>query len=202
MVDTEKLYTKFWEGIGVKYLGRKGLSDDVKGVNIIMIEKLFFSGRQDIFPDVCRELNEFEASMDFEFIPGAWEFLQECRSRGYKISIVTSSNDKKMANVRQRLPQLVSFVDDMVISGVDFFKGKPDPECFLVAADRLGLSIDECVVFEDSMSGIEAGKASGAPVVGLSTSYSPERMREYCDIIVPDYLHPEEIFSAIEGFDS
>jgi mannitol-1-/sugar-/sorbitol-6-phosphatase len=61
--------------------------------------------------------------------------------------------------------------------------GKPDPEGYLEAAARLGVPPDRCIVFEDTPPGVEAGRASGARVIGLRTTYPA---LDGCDFVVPD----------------
>lgn len=66
--------------------------------------------------------------------------------------------------------------------------GKPNPEVYIKTAARLGLKAEECIVFEDATSGIEAGKRAGCKVVALTTS-SPREMLEQCapDLIIDDF---------------
>ena len=61
----------------------------------------------------------------------------------------------------------------MVVDAEDVSRGKPDPEIFLTAAMKLGVSPEKCIVFEDSSSGIEAAKRAGMKVVGVTTSGRP-----------------------------
>ncbi|MDZ4200349.1 MAG: HAD family phosphatase, partial [Kiritimatiellia bacterium] len=61
-----------------------------------------------------------------------------------------------------------------MITSEDVHRGKPDPEVFLLAAGLLGLSARHCVVFEDALPGIEAGRRAGAAVVAVRTTHPPE----------------------------
>lgn len=65
-------------------------------------------------------------------------------------------------------------------------KGKPDPEIYLKTAAALGFDPKNCVVFEDSLSGVAAGKAAGCKVVGISTTHSAAELNE-SDIVMPDF---------------
>ena len=62
------------------------------------------------------------------------------------------------------------------MTGSQVKKGKPDPECFLLAAEEIGIPIEECLVFEDSIAGIKAALASGARCVALSTTHTREEV--------------------------
>ena len=63
-----------------------------------------------------------------------------------------------------------------VVNGSQVKKGKPDPECFLLAAKEIGIPIEECLVFEDSLTGIRAALASGGRCVALTTTHSREEV--------------------------
>ena len=65
---------------------------------------------------------------------------------------------------------------DSVVCGADVQKGKPDPEIYLRAAERLGASPAECVVFEDSPHGVEAAKRGGMKCVAVTNSHPPETL--------------------------
>ena len=131
-------------------------------------------------------INDFERNMVFEFIPGAWEFLAELKQAGIPSAIVTSSNDQKMSQVYKAHPQLHTMVD-AVLTSEHFSRSKPDPECFLKGMEILGATPQETFVFEDSLHGINAGRASGAHVIGLATTNPREVIAPLCDIIIDDF---------------
>ena len=76
---------------------------------------------------------------------------------------------------------------DEILTSEDFSRSKPDPDCYLKAAARLGAESDECVVFEDSFNGLKSGRAAGMAVVGLATTNSAESIAPYSDIQMADY---------------
>jgi beta-phosphoglucomutase len=73
-------------------------------------------------------------------------------------------------------------------------KGKPDPEIYLKTAKALNIDPKDCVVFEDSLSGVKAGKAAGCKVVGITTTHGPEELSE-TDFVIRDFvnLDPKEL---------
>ena len=77
-------------------------------------------------------------------------------------------------------------------------KGKPDPEIYLKSAQALGFDPAQCIVFEDSLSGIEAGKAAGCKVVGVTTTHTPEEMTK-TDFIIDNFigLTPQSLISRL-----
>jgi hypothetical protein len=71
--------------------------------------------------------------MHYAFMPGAEDYIARLRSEGVKTALVTSSNDKKMRNVRRQIPQFDSLFD-LVLTSEDFTRSKPFPDCYLQAA--------------------------------------------------------------------
>jgi beta-phosphoglucomutase len=78
--------------------------------------------------------------------------------------------------------------------------GKPHPEIYIKCAAALGFAPANCIVFEDSLSGVEAGKASGAKVVGVATTHTHEELAG-TDFIIDDFqnLDPAELIRKIYG---
>jgi beta-phosphoglucomutase-like phosphatase (HAD superfamily) len=72
---------------------------------------------------------------------------------------------------------------DAYVSGEDVINGKPAPDTFLKAAEKLSLEAENCVVVEDAVQGVDAGKAAGMPVVAVTTTRSRADLQK-ADIIV------------------
>ena len=124
-----------------------------------------------------------------EPLPGAREFIADCRRRGLKLAVATSADRIKMdGNLSQiRIPPS-SF--DVIVTGDDIRKKKPDPEVFLLAARRLGLPPAECLVVEDAENGVIAGKAAGSRCLGLTTTYPAAALSARgADWTAPDLAH-------------
>ena len=84
----------------------------------------------------------------------------------------------------------------MVVSCHDVEKGKPDPEGYLLAAERLGCTIENCVVFEDSVSGIETAVRSGARCIGIGNAQSI--CHNDADAFFPDFHHVIGVVDTME----
>jgi len=115
-----------------------------------------------------RRLNEVMKSKfvkDLDLIPNALELITKTKEAGLKTALVTASGRELMNSALTRFPEN-SF--DVTISRDDVANSKPHPEPYLLAAERLKVKIDECLVLEDSMTGIRAGLDSGAQVVAIS----------------------------------
>ena len=92
------------------------------------------------------------------FKSGAPEIFDEMKKRGIKIALVTSSGQKTVAQYLQMSG--LEGVFDVVLTGESVTHGKPHPEVFLIAAERLGVAPAHCVVVEDSPNGVRAGHAA------------------------------------------
>lgn len=187
VMDTESQYTIYWNEIGRKYhpdIENFGLL--VKGQTLSQIYDRFFKGMEAEQAEITKGLNKFESEMKYEYVSGVVDFMKELREKGVKTAIVTSSNEKKMANVYSVHPELKNLVD-RILTAEMFTRSKPAPDCFLLGAEVFGTVADNCVVFEDSFHGLQAGKAAGMKVVGLSTTNSKEAIIGKCDMVIPDF---------------
>ena len=127
--------------------------------------------------DIIRELNpgldvaeglrliedmEIEDVADLKVLPGARELLSSLPPERW--AIVTSATYRLLLG-RLRAAELP--VPQRIVSGDRVTRGKPDPEPYRLGAQRLGFAARDCLVFEDAPSGVQAGVAAGARVVGV-----------------------------------
>jgi HAD superfamily hydrolase (TIGR01509 family) len=118
------------------------------------------AGREDIDPeDVYRRKKELtsEFAKLITSIPANIQLLHALRTAGHKVAIASGSSKPSILPAAERF----HIQADTIVSAEDVSHGKPDPELFLIAARRLGLSPSECVVMEDSPVGLEAAHAAG-----------------------------------------
>ena len=189
VVDTESQYSVFWGSQCRLYHPEiPGLENKIKGQTLTQIYDGWFSGEiASEQPLITRRLNEFEAQMDFDYIAGFEDFITILRNKGFKTAVVTSSNKIKMNAVYRKHPEFHSLFD-AILTSEDFSASKPDPDCYLKAAERFQLSPDECIVFEDSFNGLKSGRAAGMLVVGLATTNSAEQIAPFSDVVISDYV--------------
>lgn len=188
IADTETQYTEFWNRIGREYLGQEEFGHTIKGQTLVQIFGKYFEGMDREQEEIVPQLNEFEANMSYDYIPGAQAFIKELKAAETPMAIVTSSNDIKMSNAYKAHPELLELVDK-VLTSEHFSKSKPDPECFLKGMEFLGGTPEETVVFEDSFHGIAAGRAAGAKVIGLATTNKREAIAPLCDMVIDDFTY-------------
>lgn len=121
---------------------------------------------------------EYIAKMDSsEILPGALDFLKECREQGIKIALGSAS--KNAMTILDNTGLTPYF--DAIIDGTHTSAAKPDPEVFLLGAQALGTAPANSVVFEDAAAGIQAASRAGMRSVGIG---SPETLGE-ATLVVP-----------------
>lgn len=189
VMDTESQYSLFWNKVGKKYHPEyEEFGRIIKGQTLKQIYERYFQGMEKEQAEITDGLNRFETEMKYEYVPGVEDFMRSLHAHGVKIAIVTSSNEKKMANVYAAHPELKGLVD-RILTAEMFRKSKPEPDCFLLGAEVFDTVPENCVVFEDSFHGIQAGNAAGMAVVGLSTTNPAEAIQNQCAQVIPDFRH-------------
>lgn len=187
LVDTESQYTDFWIRVGkVYYPDDPDFAVRIKGQALENIFSQYFPDSPDVQKQQREDLSAFEAQMNYTFMPGAGAFVRALRREGVRTAVVTSSDRWKMA---QLLKQHPGFDDlfDRLFTAEDAERSKPAPDCYLNAMSFFGTAPEACVVFEDSLNGLKAARASGAAVVGLSTTLPQETVARYSDYVMADF---------------
>ena len=136
---------------------------------------------------------------DFPAMPGAAALIAALKEAGFGVSVGSSA---PLANADTAIDRLgVRDRLDAVVTGNDVRRGKPDPQIFLLAAERLGVPPARCVVIEDAPVGIAAARAAGMACVGLaSTGRTREALAE-AQLVVDALteLSPQVLRQVIEG---
>ena len=185
--DTERQYTVYWQQVGQRY--HPAITDfaqRIKGRTLVEIFQEYFDREPEAQAEISRGLVDFESRMHYDYIPGVEAFLDELRRNRVPRALVTSSNRAKMACAYRARPELTTHFDAILVAE-DLGRSKPYPDGYLRAAERLGVSPTRCVVFEDSFSGLEAGRRAGGAVVGLATTNPAEAIATRCDRVIPDF---------------
>jgi beta-phosphoglucomutase len=136
-------------------------------------------------------------AVDFPAMPGARALLQSLRQAGFALAIGSSAPP---ANVEVVLAELgVRSLFGAIVTGSDVTRGKPDPQVFLLAAQRLGIAPARCVVVEDAPPGIAAAKAAGMAAIGLVSTGRARESLAAADLVVDALaeLSPERIRALI-----
>lgn len=182
LLDSEGQYSIFWAAMEKEYpTGIDNFASYIKGFHLNRILSYFENDA--IREQVVDKLLAFEREMRYEFFPGALDFVKQLRYADVPMAIVTSSDHMKMQSLYRQHPEFPTLFDQ-IITGDMVTKAKPDPDCFLMGAKLLGMDIKDCVVMEDSRNGLIAGRASGAKVIGITTTLSAEEVAELSDMTV------------------
>ena len=124
--------------------------------------------KNDLYKELIRQITPADA------LPGAVELVRGLAARGVPRAIGSAS--KNALPVLERLG--IADLFDAVVTGYDFTRGKPAPDVFLVAAERLAAEPARCIVFEDAAAGVAAARAGGMKCVGIG---DPEIVKG-CDL--------------------
>lgn len=195
LVDTETSYTRFWHTTGQKYNLPPTFATDIKGTTLHDILDRHFPPQ--LHDQVRQEIWDFEKTMDYELFAGAVKLLHDLRKAGVAMAIVTSSDNTKMSYLYRQHPELPSLVDT-IITGDLVTRSKPDPQGYLLAAEKLGCDPSRCFVIEDSLQGLKAGKAAGATTIGIATTLPPDVIAPFSDLLYDSIaqIPPEVIIGS------
>ena len=144
------------------------------------------------FQEILRQAKDVEPT------PGLPAFLQAIRSAGYKTALATSAPPGNVDLTLERTNLRKYF--DVILDKTDVTNGKPDPEVYLNAVNRLGTEKDRCVVFEDSRAGIQSAISAGLRVIGVTTGHCrKELLEEGVSMVIDDFqdLRLEEVMNLI-----
>ncbi len=138
---------------------------------------LLASEKNENYRDYLSNMTKNDLSADVK------ETLLTLKEKGYKLAIGSSSK-----NARYILERLeITYIFDEVVDGMDITNSKPDPEVFLLAQKKLNLTIDECIVVEDAIAGVEAGVNGGFHVFGIGDATTTDKvvvkLEKFSDIL-------------------
>lgn len=182
LLDTETVYTRIWSDIDRAIpTGVENFALKIKGTNLTYILNTYYPNA-DTQLEVKAMLRDAEENMEYRIFPGAVEYVDALKAKGIPSAIVTSSADDKMDYVARALPDFLSHFS-VLVTGSHVQRSKPDPQGYLLAAERLGAPACDCTVYEDSINGLKAGRAAGAHVVALATTNPREALTELADVV-------------------
>jgi beta-phosphoglucomutase len=175
IVDTAVFHFQAWRRLAQKLGGdfTEEQNEQLKGVSRVdslnkIIEWTGATVSDEEFQTFMVEKNEWYLELvqglgPQDALPGALNFLQTAYDQGIKIALGSASKNAPMILEKLGITPLFT----AIIDGNNVVNGKPHPEVFLKGAEALGLEPSECVVFEDSIAGVQAAKAGGMSSVGI-----------------------------------
>lgn len=191
IVDTAKYHYLAWKSVAGELGFDFTLKDNerLKGVSrMASLDILLSIGGVEMSEEEKREIADKKNKIYLAYIlkmnpkevlPGVREFLTALHRAGIKVSLGSASKNAKTILKQVGIEELF----DAIADGTNVSKAKPDPEVFLKGADLLGLSPEECVVFEDAVAGIEAAHRGGMKCIGVG---DPQVLKE-ADYHIDDF---------------
>jgi beta-phosphoglucomutase len=119
---------------------------------------------------------------DFPAMDGAVQLIDALHAAGFALAVGSSGPPENVSLVLDKLGRRNKFA--AVVTGRDVTRGKPDPQVFLLAAERLGLLPARCLVVEDAPAGVAAAKAAGAKCLGLASAGRDPELLAVADRVV------------------
>ena len=180
VLDTEKLYTRFWveaaQSLGYPMthemaLGMRSLSRQAgeRQLKSYLGEAVDY---HEVRETRIRMMSAFIEKQGVEIKPGIHELLAFLKENGIKTSIATSSPLDRTKKYLSQVDLVEKF--DALVSGHMVEKGKPEPDIYIYAASNLGLKPEECLVLEDSPTGILAAYRAGCVPVMIPDQDAPD----------------------------
>ena len=175
IVDTAKYHYLAWKklanSVGVDFSEEQ--NEQLKGVSRVRsLEKILAWGQIRLSEDKFMELmakknNDYLSHVnqmdESEILPDVPKILQHLKSSNYPLALGSAS--KNARTILQKVNLLQMF--DAIVDGTNVSKAKPDPEVFLNAAALLNTKPEDCVVFEDSVAGVQAANIAGMTSIGI-----------------------------------
>jgi HAD superfamily hydrolase (TIGR01509 family) len=182
LAETDSLHLPTWvdvlEPYGVR-IDEEFYRQSVSGRNTAEIIRDLLPGLSDEQNRSVGEAKEArfrERATELEPLPGLLDFVAWGRERGMSIVLVTNAPEENVEAILMAL-ELRDYFDAVVLAD-EVEAVKPDPAPYEAALEKLGISAEEALAFEDSVSGISSSVAAGIPTVGITSSQVPERLRE------------------------
>ena len=188
-----------WREIDIEYLGKfgvslpEGLQSNIEGMSFHETA-LYFKEHfpiEDTLDQIKADWNRMawdKYTNEVPLKPGVADFLKACRESGIKLGIATSNSRELVENII-RVHKLQDYFSS-IVTGSDVEKGKPAPDVYLTAAGQLQVLPKRCLVFEDILPGIQAGKNAGMRVCAVEDAYSNtviEEKKALADYYIESY---------------
>lgn len=192
-----------WKAIDIEYLGKYGielpinLQKDIEGMSFSETAVYFKETFQipDSLEEIKADWNRMAYDKYTKEVPlkkGAGEFLAYCKRKEILLGIATSNSRQLAESTLEALGVKEYF--RCIMTGCDVEKGKPSPDIYLATAEKLQVLPKECLVFEDVIMGIKAGKNAGMEVCAIEDAYSlfqTEDKKKLADYYIKDYFDIE-----------
>jgi len=188
IVDTAPYHLKAWQQVfqkrGVNFteedfkrnFGRRNdtIIRDTLGEALLQSEiNAIISEKEPIFRNVVKK--------NIKSFPGAIKLLKSLRKHGFKMALASSATIENIELLIQGLG--IENYFNTIVSGRDVAEGKPSPQVFLLAAKKLGVAPENCIVIEDAVAGVTAAKRAGMHCLAVTNTHPRQSFNE-ADLVV------------------
>jgi beta-phosphoglucomutase family hydrolase len=130
-------------------------------------------------------------------IPGAVELIKSVNKRGLKQAIASSAPPENIEVITRTLKIEKCF--QATVYGQEVSEGKPSPQIYLLAAKKLGVKPDNCVVLEDAIAGVEGAKNAGMKCVAVTTSHPASKLQKADRVVaVPEKITVDDLSALFQ----
>jgi beta-phosphoglucomutase len=193
LIDNTPYHFKAWQQLfkkrGLPELSRETYLSEISGVPIINTIKKYIGDDMDEAEQraIINEKQRLYRDLFQPVLPlsGLETFLFDLKGTGFRIALATSSNMDDVDFIFDSVPIRQYF--DAIITGNMVSQPKPSPQIFLKAAEQLDIRPENCVVFEDSLSGLQAGNNAAMKVIGITTAHPAEKITKLANLVINDY---------------
>ena len=189
-----------WKDIDIEFLGSFGyklpptLQREIEGMSFretacYIKDRFHLPPSIEEIMNIWNEMAFQKYSEEIFFKEGAFEFVKMLKEKGIRTAICTSNSRELVNAVAEHLGFLPYF--DTIITSCEVGAGKPAPDIYLEAAKRVGVAPEHCLVFEDIVTGLTAGKRAGMKLCAVEDVYSAdqkEAKKAMADYYVENYL--------------
>jgi len=199
IVDNHRFHFEAWMAFSKKYnfeLNHDIYRDNFNGKTNIDLFKMIFGNISDL--EIKKLSFEKESIYQSLYaahmtpVKGLIHFLDQLKMNKIKIALGTSAPPENVNFILDRLNLREYF--PVIINGSQVQKGKPDPQVYQLCAHNLGLDAKDCVVFEDSLLGLESGLRAGCQVIAVATSHEAFELKVKTNNIIHDFIDVSRLF--------
>lgn len=200
VVDNHAYHFKAWMAFADKFrfeLNEEIYRDHYNGKTNADLFRMIFGSISDEeikkYSDEKEDLYQKLYQHEMKPHTGLENFLKMLKSKNIKVALGTSAPTRNVDFVLNQL-NLRSYFD-VIVDGPQVERGKPDPQVYTLCVTKLGLVPQDCIVFEDSLAGLEAAIRAGCRAIGVATSHTPQELRGKTREIIHDFTEVEKVLS-------
>lgn len=198
VVDNHAYHFKAWMAFSKKYkfpLDEKIYQESYNGKTNADLFRMIFGNisaeEMKYYADEKEGMYQKLYAPDMRAHKGLIDFLDFLRHKKIRIALGTSAPTSNVDFTLDTLKLRQYF--EVIVDGQQVERGKPDPQVYQLCALKLGLNPNECVVFEDSLAGLESGARAGCKIVGVATSHEAYELEVKTDLILHDFTEARRI---------